>query len=72
VDWGDPTAQPPAAVERPFLRFCRPLEDYSVELTPDAPLDEIPHDQLSELFDRAKAKRIFRSRQASFYGGPTP
>ena len=72
VDWGDPMTQPPAAVERPFLRFCRPLEDYSVELTPDAPLDAIPPDQLSELFDRAKARRVFRSRRAPGHGGAKP
>ena len=73
VDWGDPTTQPPMAIEKPFLRFCRPLEDYSVEITPpDTPLDAFTTGQLSELFDRAKARRAFRAMHASSYGGPTP
>ena len=73
VDWGDATTQPLMAIERPFLRFCRPLEDYSVEIPPpDTPLDGFTTDQLSELFDRAKARRVFRARHASVYGGPTP
>jgi hypothetical protein len=67
VEWGEPTGELPVAVERPFLRFCRPQEDYLVELTPDTPLDAFSPDQLLGLFERAKAEGRIRARRAPIH-----
>ena len=67
VEWGNPTGEPPLAVEKPFLRFCRPLEDYLVELTPDTPLDAFTTDQLLGLFEKAKAEGRGRARRATIH-----
>lgn len=72
VDWGDPTAQPPVAIEKLFLRFCRPHEDYSVELTPDTPLEAFTTDELQRLLEQAKARRVLQSVQARAYGTHAP
>lgn len=72
VDWGDPTAQPPVAIEKLFLRFCRPHEDYSVELTPDTPLEAFTTDELQGLLEQAKARRVLQSVQARAYGTHAP
>ena len=55
LDWGNPVTDPTHVIETPFLRFCRPREDYLVELAPDTPLEAFTPDQLLGLFDMARS-----------------